>query len=118
MCADPRPNLAVMASQAIQVTHPHSLHRPLHHLCNSQRELRHHVPINAPQPFIFVERAGTPREGLVIENLLVQIQTNRCSPAEALILQRLPEQPGIAECRVEMDHALRVPHDDAVVVPP
>ena len=50
---------------------------PVQRLLHRQQKLGDHVPVNATQPLIFVERARAAGEGLVIEDLLIQ-RENAC----------------------------------------
>ena len=68
---DSRTNIAVMIAQAAK---RRGIFRAFYQLFHGQGELRHHVPVNAPQTFVLIERARAAGERLVIEDLLVQVE--------------------------------------------
>jgi len=71
------------------------------HFLDCQQELGDHVPVDAAEPFVFIERARAAREGLVVEHLLIQGE-DPCAFLvwQAQLCKRVAQQRAVPEVGV------------------
>ena len=65
-------------------------------LAYRQQQFRYHVPVDTPESFVFIERARTAGEGVMVEHLFIEV------------FEFLRQVIRIAEAGIEMDSTVAV----------